>query len=62
MIDAERRSASVTALEETVLLRIGQAAFYELMADSSEVAEAILRVFCRRIQRRSADVQKGQLK
>ncbi len=58
MIDAERRSASVTALEETVLLCIGQAAFYELMADSSEVSEAILRVLCRRIQRRSADVQK----
>ncbi len=61
MIDAERRSASVTALEETVLLCIAQAAFYELMADSSEVSEAILRVLCRRIQRRSADVQERKL-
>ena len=60
MIDADRRSASVTALEETALLRIGQAAFYELMADSSEVAEAILRVLCRRLRRRSADVRKRE--
>ncbi len=60
MIDAEQRSASVTALEETVLLRIGQAAFYELMADSSEVAEAILKALCARIRRRSADVRKTQ--
>ncbi|MCP3958416.1 MAG: cyclic nucleotide-binding domain-containing protein [bacterium] len=58
MIDAERRSASVTALEETMLLCVSQAAFYELMADSSEVADAILRVLCRRIRRRSVDVQK----
>ncbi len=58
MIDAEQRSASVTAIEETVLLRIGQAAFYELMADSSEVAEAILKALCGRIRRRSADVRK----
>ncbi len=58
MIDAEQRSASVTALEETVLLSVGQAAFYELMADSSEVAEGILRVLCGRIRRRSADVRK----
>ena len=58
MIDAEQRSASVTAIDETVLLRIGQAAFYELMADSSEVAEAILKALCARIRRRSADVRK----
>lgn len=58
MIDAAQRSASVTALEETVLLRISQAAFYELMADSSEVAQGILRVLCRRIRRRSLDVSK----
>ena len=60
MIDAEQRSASVTALDETVLLRIGQAAFYELMADSSEVAEAILKALCARIRRRSTDVRKPQ--
>ncbi len=57
MIDAESRSASVTALEETVLLSIGQAAFYELMADSSEVSDGILRALCRRIRRRSADLR-----
>lgn len=57
MIDAEKRSASVTALEETVLLRVDQAAFYELMADHSEVSEGILRVLCRRIRRRSEDVR-----
>ncbi len=60
MIDAERRSASVTALEETALLSIGQAALYELMADASEVSEGILRVLCRRIRRRSADVRKAE--
>ncbi len=59
MIDAERRSASVTALEETALISIGQAALFELMADYSEVSEGILRVLCRRIRRRSADVRKS---
>ena len=58
MIDAELRSASVTAIEDTTLLSIGQAAFYELMTDSPDVAEGFLRVLCQRIRRRSADVQK----
>ena len=50
LLDAETRSASVTALEDTHMLRLDQAPFYELMADQNEVSWGIIRVLVQRIR------------
>jgi HEAT repeat protein len=50
VLDAEPRSASVTAEVDTSLFRLDQEAFYELMADRFEVARGIIRMLCRRVR------------
>jgi hypothetical protein len=52
VLDAEPRSASVTAEVDTHLFRLDQDALYELMADRFEVARGIIRVLCRRVRAR----------
>jgi ATP/ADP translocase/HEAT repeat protein len=54
LLDAEPRNASVTAEEDTLLLRLDQEAFYELMADHTEVARGIIRTLTRRLRATSA--------
>ncbi len=44
MIDREDRSATVTAVEETIVFRIGAGVFIELMKDDAGFARGILRV------------------
>lgn len=56
MLDPEPRSASVTALEDTLLLRVDHAAFLELMADRSEVAGGIIRVLTGYLRERADDL------
>jgi HEAT repeat protein len=50
LLDTEPRSASVTAIEETFLLRLDQHAFYEIMADRIEVTREIMKILCRRLR------------
>jgi CRP-like cAMP-binding protein len=50
LLDTEPRSASVTALEDTFLLRLDQHAFYEIMADRIEVTREIMKILCRRLR------------
>ncbi len=50
LLDTEPRSASVTALEDTLLLRLDQHAFYEIMADRMEVTREIMKILCRRLR------------
>jgi CRP-like cAMP-binding protein len=50
VLDPEPRSASVTAVDDTLLFRIGQEALYELMADRPSVAHNIIRFLCRRFR------------
>jgi HEAT repeat protein len=50
LLDTEPRSASVTALEDTHLLRLDQHAFYEIMADRIEVTREIMKILCRRLR------------
>jgi CRP-like cAMP-binding protein len=52
VLDAEPRSASVTAEVDTHLFRLDQDAFYELMADRFEVARGVIRMLCRRVRAR----------
>lgn len=55
LLDTEPRSASVTALEDSVLLRIDQQAFYEIMADRSEVIREMMRLLCRRLRKQNEE-------
>ncbi len=50
-IDTEKRSASVTTLTQTRLLRIEQEAFKRILSERQEVARGILRVLVRRLRR-----------
>jgi HEAT repeat protein len=50
LLDTEPRSASVTAKEDTLLLRLDQHSFYEIMADRVEVTREIIKILCRRLR------------
>jgi len=50
LLDPEPRSASVTAMVESLLLRLDQEAFYELVYDNPSVSRGIMRVLCRRLR------------
>jgi hypothetical protein len=60
VLDAEPRSASVTAEVDTSLFRLDQEAFYELMADRFEVARGIIRMLCRRVRAREVTVPEAE--
>jgi len=49
-LDPVPRSASVTAIDDTYLFRMEQAALYELMGQYLDVAQGIIRVLCKRIR------------
>jgi CRP-like cAMP-binding protein len=46
LLDAEPRSASVSAIEQTHLFRLSQTDFYALMSERPEITQAINRVLC----------------
>jgi CRP-like cAMP-binding protein len=49
-LDPEPRSASATALEETLVFEIDRDALYELLAEYVEVAQGIIQVLCQRLR------------
>lgn len=53
-LDPEPRSASVTALDDVVLLRLAGSALYDLMADHAELARGIIVFLCRRLRSTTA--------
>ena len=50
VLDPEPRSASVTALEDSSLLRIEKDAFESVMVDHPDIAQAVIQVLCRRLR------------
>jgi hypothetical protein len=54
LLDAAARSASVTAVAPTRLLRLSQKHFYALLSERSEIAHGVNRVLCEWIRRLSA--------
>lgn len=50
LLDPEPRAASVTAEEDTELLRLDQEPFNELIEDRIEVTRAIMRILTRRVR------------
>lgn len=56
LLDPEPRMAWVTAIEESVLFRLDQAPFFELLADRAEVARGVIRVLTARLRAQVRDV------
>jgi len=56
VFDPEPRSASVTAIEATHLLRMGRAALYALMASRSEVATGIIHILSQHLRARTTSM------
>lgn len=56
MLDPEPRVASVTALEDALLLRIDHRPFYELLADRVEVAQGLIRLLAAYVRDRLGDI------
>ena len=50
MLDTDTRSASASAQTETLLLKIDQEPFYELMESRIEVAKGIIKTLCKRLK------------
>jgi CRP-like cAMP-binding protein len=50
LLDQEPRSADAICVEECVLLKINQFAFYELMASSNEIMKQIVKILSKRIR------------
>lgn len=49
-LDPQPRSASVTAIEDTVLFRLDDRTLYELMAEHQSLLRGIIRILCRRLR------------
>jgi hypothetical protein len=62
LLDPEPRSASITATEDTQLLRLDQEPFYELLEDQSEVARGMIKVLTRRLRARMQDLNALRLR
>ena len=56
LLDPEPRMAAATAETDTLLLRLEQSPFYELMDTRSEVARGVIRVLSRRLRQRVQEV------
>ena len=56
LLDSAPRTATIRASEETRLLRIDQAPFYELMSDYVEVALGTIHMLTRNLRARTGDV------
>lgn len=49
-LDPEPRSASITALENSLLFALEQESLYDLMAEHIEVARGIIKVLCQKVR------------
>ena len=54
ILDTEPRSASATTLEDTILLKLAQEPFYEILLNNAEVLKGILKTLCRRLREMDA--------
>ena len=50
LLDPEPRSATATALSDTLLLKLEQDEFYEMMSDRPEVGRGIMKILCQRLR------------
>lgn len=59
VLDAEPRSASVTATVETELFCLDQESLYELMMTRVEIIYGIMRVLCQRVRQQNQKLVQG---
>jgi CRP-like cAMP-binding protein len=59
LLDAETRSATVTALKDCILFHIDQDPFYDLIESRPEVVKSIMKILCQRL--RSANEKIAEL-
>ncbi len=52
VLDPEPRSATAVAAEPSLLYEVSESGLYELMADTPQVMQGIIRVLCRRLRSR----------
>jgi CRP-like cAMP-binding protein len=50
VLDAESRSASATTMEDSLLLKLEQEAFYEILMNNADILKGILQTLCRRLR------------
>lgn len=50
LLDTEARSASATTGSDTLLLKLDQEPFYELMSNRVEVVRGVLKILCKRLR------------
>jgi CRP/FNR family cyclic AMP-dependent transcriptional regulator len=50
LLDHESRSADAITLEESVLLKIDQEGFFQLMASNPEIMKQIIKILTRRVR------------
>lgn len=58
-LSPERRIASVTAIEETFLLKISSAVIYDLMEIQIDLAKGIIQVLCSRARSMASDLTRA---
>ncbi|HNC47991.1 MAG TPA: Npt1/Npt2 family nucleotide transporter [bacterium] len=56
ILDNEKRSASVTALEDTLMFKLESEAFYDIIADRIEIAKGVIRMLTQRLRQQLAKV------
>jgi CRP-like cAMP-binding protein len=50
ILDADKRSASATTTDESVLLKLEQEAFYEILLTNADILKGILKTLCKRLR------------
>ena len=50
ILDSESRSASATTEEDSILLKLEQEAFYDIMLNNADVLKGILKTLCKRLR------------
>ena len=60
LLDAETRSASAVVAEDTLLFRIDQEDFYDLMEERTELLKSVLSILCKRIRRQNDRLRQAE--
>ncbi len=55
-LSPEKRIASVTAIDETLLLKISSTVIYDLMEMQTDLAKGIIQVLCQRVRSIASDL------
>jgi CRP-like cAMP-binding protein len=55
VLDPQPRSASVTAVEDTLLFRLDERVLYEMMTENQALTRGIIQMLCRRLRKPIGD-------